>query len=106
MFCKHSTSSGSVRDGQRTVTLMPFRPSSQNSNLLYERVVMFSIPHKALPIAHSGSNSEVCIPTSNTDARILRNLESFNGQKSSLYFSYHSTALFREYSGPSTCFRC
>lgn len=30
----------------------------------HERVVMFSIPHKALPIAHSGSNSEVCIPLS------------------------------------------
>ena len=28
----------------------------------HERVVMFSIPQRALPIAHSGSNMEVCIP--------------------------------------------
>ena len=29
----------------------------------------------------------------------------FKGQNSSLYFSYHSTALLREYSEPSTCCR-
>ncbi len=28
----------------------------------HERVVMLSIPQRALPIAHSGSNMEVCIP--------------------------------------------